>query len=86
MVGPGTPGVSPGNTGPLSVSGTVVDFMGQVVTDTRSTTKTTTKSVSAMVVLVLTYGTYKANAPSRTAALATVALIFTKVKEYLEAL
>jgi hypothetical protein len=83
---PGVPGVSPGNTGPLSVSGTVVDFMGQIVTDTRSVTKTTTKSVSTYVVLVLTYGTYKANAPSRTAALATVALIFSKVKEYLESL
>lgn len=82
----GVPGVSPGNTGPLSVSGTVVDFMGQIVSDTRGVTKTTTKSVSTYVVLVLTYGTYKANAPSRTAALATVALIFSKVKEYLESL
>lgn len=74
-----------------TVAGTLTDVLGQNVTDGRSVTKTTTtssgvvsaSSVAQTVVLVLSYGQFRANCAD---AQTTVTLIYTRVAEYLNSL
>jgi hypothetical protein len=82
----GVSGVSPGSEGPLTVQGAVIDFLGQRVTDTRTTTKTIASSYNLSVVLVLSYGTFKSPAENRASALDTIDLIYARVAAYLNSL
>jgi hypothetical protein len=71
--------------GPITVSGSVIDIVGQSVSDTRTINKviTTTKGVTNTVVLVLSYGQFRAKCAN---AQSTVTLIYTRVSEYLNSL
>ena len=71
--------------GGTSISGSFVDVLGQTVVDTRSVTKTTTTTSgsSQTVVLVLSYGQFRSKCVS---AQSTIALIYTRVAEYLNSL
>jgi hypothetical protein len=68
-----------------TVAGSFIELVGQKITDTRTTTKTTTTTlgVSNTVVLVLSYGTFKAKCAN---AQATVTLIYEQVAIYLSSL
>lgn len=72
-------------TTPIALTGSLLELVGQGVTDTRTTTKTTTntKGVANTVVLVLSYGTLKAKC---TDAQATISLIYSQVANYLNSL
>lgn len=71
--------------GPITASGTILDIVGQIVSDTRTTVKTVTtnKDVANTVILVLSYGQFKAKCAD---AQSTVTLIYTRVSEYLNSL
>jgi hypothetical protein len=71
---------------PLTVSGAVVDFLGQRVTDTRTVYKTTIQSHQFYIVLVLSYGTFRSPADDKASAQATVAAIYVQVAAYLNSL
>lgn len=88
---PQTVAVAPGSAvgaqgAPLSVTASAIDFLGQRVNDTRTTSKTVVVSHQFYVVLVLSYGTYKSPADDKTAAQATVAAIYAQVSNYLNSL
>ena len=75
--------VGPGS--PVTASGSLTELLGQQVIDTRTSTKTTTTTtgVTGTVVLVLSYGQFKAKCAN---AQATVSSIYTQVAAYLNAL
>ena len=70
-------------TNPMSISGQ--EILGQTTTDTRTTTKTTTttNNVTNTVVLVLSYGTFRARCAD---AQDTVVKIYQEVDAYLSSL
>lgn len=71
--------------GYAQVTGSFIELVGQEVADSRTATKTvtTTQGVANTVVLVLSYGSYKAKCVD---AQATVNLIFQRVSDYLSSL
>jgi len=72
-------------SGALTISGDIASLVGNTTTDTRTTTKTsaTSKGSENTVVLVLSYGQFKAKCAN---AQATVTLIHTRVADYLNSL
>jgi hypothetical protein len=78
--------VSPGSGPTTTFTGSVIDFLGQSITDTRTVTKTITSSSSWVVVLVLSYGTFKTHIVDRSSGLAVVSDIYTQVQAYLQSL
>jgi hypothetical protein len=82
VVGVASPGSGPTTT----FTGSVIDFLGQSIADTRTVTKTITSSSSWVVVLVLSYGTFKTHIVDRSSGLVIVSDIYTQVQAYLQSL
>lgn len=78
-------GILASANGNVSASGSLADLIGQITTDTRTTTKTTTTATGAAntVVLVLSYGQFKAKCAN---AQNTVSAIYSAVSSYLNTL
>jgi hypothetical protein len=82
VVGVASPGSGPTTT----FTGSVIDFLGQSIADTRTVTKTITSSSRWAVVLVLSYGTFKTHIGDRSFGLVMISDIYTQVQAYLQSL